>query len=219
VAGANGTEEAAHQAVGRSPIGPEFLVREIHRAIPPEAIVVADASYSSIWMANGLPARASGQRFLSPRGLAGLGWGLPMALGAKVARPEAPVVAIVGDGGFGHCWSELETAVRSRIAVTLIVLNNGILGYQKHSELHQFGKHTDAIEFGNVDHAGIAIAVGATGWRVSAPEEVRPRFTEALQSDTVCVLDVLVEPDAWPPITAWDADPALAAVTAGKLVR
>ncbi len=97
------------------PIRPERVAAELDAALAGrDAIVVADASYSTIWMGNYLRARRVGQRFLSPRGLAGLGWGVPLALGAKVARPDAAVVALVGDGGFGHVWSELETAVPRR---------------------------------------------------------------------------------------------------------
>ncbi len=110
-----------------SPIRPERLMREIDRLLTPETLVVADASYSSIWVANCLRARGVGSRFITPRGLAGLGWGLPMALGARVARPEAPVICLVGDGGFAHAWAELETAVRMKLPVVLVVLNNGIL--------------------------------------------------------------------------------------------
>jgi acetolactate synthase-1/2/3 large subunit len=164
---------------------------------------VADASYSTIWMTAHLRARTAGQRFLSPRGLAGLGWGLPMALGAKAARPQAPVVCIVGDGGFGHVWAELETAVRERLPLTLIVLNNSILGFQKHAELIGFSEYTSAIGFGPVDHAAIARAVGAIGVRVERADQLGEQLKQALAADTVTVLDVVTDPDAYPPITAW----------------
>ena len=70
----------------KRPIRPERLMADIDRLMTPETIVVADASYSSIWIANYLTCRAAGQRFLTPRGLAGLGWGLPLAIGAQFAR-------------------------------------------------------------------------------------------------------------------------------------
>ena len=110
---------------------------DLETVLTPDAIVVADASYATIWMSCYLTARAPGMRFLSPRGMAGLGWGLPLAMGAKVADPSRPVFAIVGDGGFAHVWSELETAVRNQTAVVLTVLNNGVLGFQKDAEDHQ----------------------------------------------------------------------------------
>ena len=74
----------------RKPIRPEHVMRELDALIDADAIVVADASYASIWMANGLTSRRAGQRFLSPRGLAGLGWGLPFAIGAKLAARIDP---------------------------------------------------------------------------------------------------------------------------------
>ena len=83
-----------------------------------------------------------------------------MALGAKLARPQAQVVCIVGDGGFGHVWAELETAVREDLPVTVILLNNSILGFQKHAELFSFDEYTSAIAFHPVDHAAIARAKG-----------------------------------------------------------
>ena len=60
---------------------------------------------------------------------------MPLALGARAADPDAAVVARVGDGGFGHVWSELETAVREQLPVVVVLLDNGILGFQKHVEL------------------------------------------------------------------------------------
>ena len=187
----------------QSPVRPERVMAELDGLLGDDAIVVADASYATIWMASHLRARRAGQRFISPRGLAGLGWGLPLALGARAARPDAPVVCIAGDGGLAHVWAELETAVRERLAVTVIVLNNSILGFQKHAELFSFGAHTSAIDFAPVDHAAIARAVGATGLRVEAASDIRPALEKALASGGVTVLDVVTDPDARPPITAW----------------
>jgi acetolactate synthase I/II/III large subunit len=116
------------------PIRSERVMRELSARMVREMIFVADASYSSMWIVGQLRGCRAGQRFLTPRGLAGLGWGLPMAIGAKVARPSSPVVALVGDGGFAHSWAELETMVRSDVAVVTIMLNNGILGFQKDAE-------------------------------------------------------------------------------------
>ena len=187
-----------------TPIRPERIMAELDALLTPDTVVVADASYSTIWMAAHLRARAAGQRFLSPRGLAGLGWGLPMALGAKLARPQAQVVCIVGDGGFGHVWAELETAVREDLPVTVILLNNSILGFQKHAELFSFDEYTSAIAFHPVDHAAIARAVGAGGVRVESASDLRAALDDALHADRLTLVEVLTDPDAFPPITAWD---------------
>jgi acetolactate synthase I/II/III large subunit len=186
------------------PIRPERVMAELNALLTEDAIVVADASYATIWSGNYLQARRAGQRFLSPRGLAGLGWGLPLALGAKAANPASPVVCISGDGGFAHVWAELETAVREDLPVTLIVLNNSILGFQKHSELHQFGEHTSAIDFMPVDHAAIARACGADAIRVEDPGELRAALKKAFSSPRITLVECLIDPDAYPPITLWD---------------
>lgn len=75
---------------------------ELQKVLAEDTIVVADASYSSKWVAGHLRSLKEGMRFITPRGLAGLGWGLPLAMGAKVARPNSRVIALVGDGGFAH---------------------------------------------------------------------------------------------------------------------
>ncbi|MBH0116775.1 hypothetical protein I6E52_07930 [Salinibacterium sp. NG253] len=188
-----------------TPIRPERVMREIDDLIDKDTIVVADASYSTIWLANYITARRPGQQFVYPRGMAGLGWGVPMALGAKVASPESDVVCITGDGGFGHVWQELETAVRMNVPLTIVLLNNSILGFQKHSELVQFSEYTTAVKFTDVDHAAIARAAGARGVRVSSLEELQPALAEAIGSDAVTLIEVIVDEDAFPPITGWEA--------------
>lgn len=186
------------------PIRPERVMRELDSLLTPDTIVVADASYSTIWMSNYLTATAPGQQFLSPRGMAGLGWGVPMALGAKLAAPERPVVCVTGDGGFGHVWQEIETAVREELPITIVLLNNSILGFQKHAELVQFSTTTTAITFAEVDHAAIARSCGADGVRVSDPAELAQVLSAALGSDRVTLIEVLTDPDAFPPVTQWE---------------
>ncbi|WP_432195539.1 acetolactate synthase catalytic subunit [Streptomyces sp. bgisy027] len=188
------------------PIAPERLMRELDAVLSPDDVVVADASYSSFWVASYLTAKRAGQRFILPRGLAGLGWGLPLGLGVKLANPDARVVAIVGDGGFAHVWSELETAIREDLPLTVIVLNNQVLGAQRHVELLLFGQTTSGVDFQPVDHAAIARAVGAAGNRIASPDELEPALKDALASSTVTVLDVVVDPDSYPPVRAWDGN-------------
>ncbi|MBK1660240.1 acetolactate synthase catalytic subunit [Paracraurococcus ruber] len=186
---------------------PERLMAELDALLRPEDIVVADASYSSIWVANYLTAKRAGQRFLTPRGIAGLGWGLPMAIGAKIAAEEAGsgarVVCLCGDGGFAHSWAELETLRRLELPVTTIVLNNGILGYQKHAEEVKFGEHTKAVNFTAVDHAAIARACGVEGVRVERSAGIRGALESALAARQPVLIDMVTDPDAKPPISVF----------------
>jgi len=188
----------------QSPIRPERLMADIQSVLTKDTIVVADASYSTLWVACYLRSLTAGMRFITPRGLAGLGWGLPLALGAKAARPKDAVLTVVGDGGFAHVWSELETSRRMNLPVVVIVLNNGVLGYQKDAEDVKFGRHTSACRFAPVDHALIASACGCRGIRVEAPGDFLPALREALAADVTTVIDVMTDPEAYPPITFFE---------------
>jgi acetolactate synthase-1/2/3 large subunit len=197
-------EIAPLAASNASPIRPERVMADMQRVLTPETIVVADASYSSVWMACYLKCLEPGMRFVSPRGLAGLGWGLPLALGAKAARPRSPVLCVTGDGAFGHVWSELETARRTASAVVVTVLNNGVLAYQKDAEDVKFERHTSAVQFTPVDHAAIARACGCRGVAVKRADEYLPALRDALASGEPALIDVDTDPDAYPPITLFD---------------
>ncbi len=194
----------AEEGSAASPIRPERLMRDLDSILTPETIVLSDASYSAIWIGNFLTSRKPGMRFITPRGLAGLGWGLPFALGAKCARPDAPVFVLAGDGGFAHVWSELETARRTGLNVVLAVLNNQILGYQKHAEKVMFGNYNSEIcDFSSVDHAAIARATGCAGERIERAEDFLPALEKAFAADTTTVLDVVTDERAYPPITSF----------------
>ena len=193
----------------RKPLRPERVMYELNRRLTPETVVVADASYSSIWVANYLTSRRAGMRFLTPRGLAGLGWGLPLAMGAKLARPGAPVVCLAGDGGFGHSWSELEAASRMGLDLAVLVLNNRILGYQKHAENVKFGDHTDAVYMSDVDHAAVAEACGCRGIRVREPGQLAEALERALGEPGPVLVDIITDPTAYPPITSFEGKLAM----------
>ncbi len=188
----------------RDPVRPERIMGVLDDMIDSDTIMVADASYSSIWITNYLTARKAGQRFLTPRGMAGLGWGLPMAIGAQMAHPGRRVVCVGGDGGFAHCWAELETLRRLKLPITMIVLNNQILGYQKDAEDVRNKAHTDAVFFEAVDHAAIARACGIEGVRVARAEEIEPVLRKAFAANAPVLIDVVTDAEARPPITAFE---------------
>lgn len=197
-------DAALKQAQETGVLRPEQLMHELQRFLTPDSIVTADASYSSLWTTCYLRTEKPGTRILTPRGLAGLGWGYPFALGARLARPGAPVFSVVGDGGFAHVWSELETSVRTRTPVILTVLNNGILGYQKHAENTKFGRHTTACYFEPVDHAAVAWACGVKGVRVETADQYRAAVEDAVRNGHSVLIDAMVDPAAFPPVTVFD---------------
>jgi acetolactate synthase I/II/III large subunit len=184
-----------------SPIRPERLMTELDAILKPDDIVVADASYSSFWTINYLTAQRPGQRFLAPRGMAGLGWGLPMALGARVANQEASIYCLSGDGGFGHVWSELETARRMNLKVILIVLNNSILGFSKHADNVRFGIHSTAVNFTKVDHCAVARGAGCNAIYVTQPEDIQGALKSAHEHDGTTLIEIYCDENAFPPFT------------------
>lgn len=197
-------DAAAVMRSNASPIRPERLIADIQQVLTPDTLVVGDASYSTVWVASYLKCLRVGQRFITPRGLAGLGWGLPLALGVKVAEPTRSVICVVGDGAFGHVWSELETARRTNTPIVITVLNNGVLAYQKHAEDVKYGRHTRAVDFTPVDHAAIARACGCRGVAIKRAQDYLPALREALAGNETTVLDVDTDPNAFPPITVFD---------------
>jgi acetolactate synthase-1/2/3 large subunit len=194
-------EEASDMVNARThhPIAMEYFMAELEKQLADDHIIVADASNSSVFIANYIKARGE-RRFIYPRGLAGLGWGLPLSLGAKVACPTRPVFSLSGDGGFAHVWSELETAKREKINVVAAVINNGILSYQKLAENARWGRNTNACDLTAVDHAAIAEACGIRGIRITRPEEIAPALAEAFSTDGPVVLDIIADPATVPPI-------------------
>ncbi len=197
-------EYAEEAESAQSPMRPERIVAEIARQVDEDTIVVTDASYSSVWVANQIEALCPGQRFITPRGLAGLGWGLPLAIGAKVARPDAKVICMVGDGGFAHSWSELETLVRSDLSFPIIVLNNGILGFQKHAESVRYGAYSDACDLAPVDHAALARSCGCNGVSVAEPAALASALQEALSAERATVIDAATDQNAYPPLSIYE---------------
>jgi acetolactate synthase I/II/III large subunit len=189
-----------------SPIRPERFMAELEKQLSKDHIIVADASFSSIWVANYLSAKFN-RRFITPRGQAGLGWGFPLAMGARLGSPDRPVVCVVGDGGFGHVWSELETTQRHGIKVVVVVMNNSVLGYQKHAEDAGLGRHTNVCDFVSVDHAAIAEACGVKGVRVERAQDIAGAIREALAAEGSVLLDIIADPNAMPPVTAFTGLP------------
>ena len=115
--------------------------------------------------------KKAGRSYVPDRGLASIGYGLPGAIGAQLGRPDLPVVALTGDGGFNMVIGELESAIRMKAPVTIIVVNNAASGYVKALQHAMYGAYqsSDLVE---MDYAKIADAFGCRGIRVEDPEDL-----------------------------------------------
>ncbi|HUA25357.1 MAG TPA: thiamine pyrophosphate-dependent enzyme [Steroidobacteraceae bacterium] len=121
-----------------------------------------------------------------------LGWGFPTALGAKVAKPDHPVVSISGDGGFMFAASELATAVQHRIPLVTVLFNNNQYGNVQQMQRSLYGGRVIASDLVNPDFVRFADSFGARGVRVSTPQELTPALDTALAADGPTVIEVPV---------------------------
>tara|TARA_B100000029_G_scaffold431953_1_gene443806 strand:- start:247 stop:723 length:477 start_codon:yes stop_codon:yes gene_type:complete len=135
-----------------------------------------------------------------------MGYGFPAAIGAQFARPEALVVAIVGDGGFQMTLAELSTAVIHKLPLKILIIDNKYLGMVRQwQELFYENRLSGVDLVGNPDFVSVAEAYGAKGIRISTPEEVTSGLEEALAyNEGPCVIhaEVIKEDNVYPMIPA-----------------
>ena len=186
------------------PIQPERLLREISDIVDARTLVAADASYITGWALSHVKNAAQGTTFMSPRGTGGLGWGLPAAIGAKLADPSRTVICLTGDGGFGYVMNELETAARYRVKVLTVVFNNGTLAFQKHYEEKLFGSAIEC-DLLDVDYSEVARALKCGGERVTEPGAIGAALRRGLAAPGPYVIDVVIDPRAKAPIVGLEA--------------
>jgi len=179
------------------PIRVERLCREVAKALPADAILVADTGFSGVWTANYVPILRAGQKYMGAAG--SLGWSFPASLGAKCAAPTRPVVCFTGDGGFYYHLPELETAARRGINTVTVVNSNSVLQQSK-TEIDVFyenrlGNKEELMAFRPVNFARIAEEFGCRGIHVERPQDIAPALKEALAEKRPVVVDVVTDPD------------------------
>ncbi|WP_433377751.1 thiamine pyrophosphate-binding protein [Streptosporangium sp. CA-115845] len=193
--------QASAAAAPGPAIAPAHLYADLRGTLPEGALVVCDAGYSSIWALSALAVGRDVSAITYGRAAGTLGFGLPGAIGAQVAHPGRRVVAIVGDGGFGFGWGELETLARERLPVVVVVLNNGCFAYQR--LWHDLNDRRPRwLDFADVRHDRLASAVGIPGWRVTDPGRLTDVLRAAFAQDGPALVDVVIDPEAMPPFNA-----------------
>lgn len=179
------------------PLKPQRVYRELRAVLPRNAIVTIDAGAAASHAYNQLDFYEP-QTFITPGDLGSVGAGFPSALGAKLARPDRPVVCLCGDGGFLMTSQDLETAVREGIVVVTVVMTNNCWGSEKAYQKYFFNERYVGSDFGNPRFDEYARLFGAQGLRVEKPEELRPALEKALAAAVPTVLEIPVDPDELP---------------------
>jgi acetolactate synthase-1/2/3 large subunit len=122
-----------------------------------------------------------------------MGFGVPAALGAKLARPDADVWAIVGDGGFQMTQAELATAAQEHVKINIAIINNGYLGMVRQWQQFFYGRRYSATPIGSPDFAALAAAHGLRGLRVDTRADVERAVHAAREDPGTVVIDFRVE--------------------------
>jgi len=179
------------------PIHMHRLLDELRRVLPPEAIIVADGGFAAHWSALLYDATGTGRTYIANRGHAAIGYGMPGALGAKLAAGRTPVVALCGDNGFGMTALEMETARRAGAPVMVVVVNNQALGYIKALQHALYDGRYLSSDFYDVDYVGISKSCGCEGLMVDDPDKLGRAFKTALemQESTPVLVDVRTTTD------------------------
>ena len=154
---------------GAVPVDPQRVMGELNKVITPDDVVIADASLSSGWVGAFVESGDQGPRTLLPRGLAGLGWAIPAAIGAIEAGAPR-VVAVMGDGAAPYAIGELATLARYGVPLLLVVLNNSSYGWIRWYRRVAFGRGWEEPDLPATRFADVAAAYGFRAVRVEDPE-------------------------------------------------
>jgi tartronate-semialdehyde synthase len=180
------------------PLKPQRVYEEINAYFGPNTVFTTGCGLTQIW---------SGQfqhisrplTYLASGGAGTLGYDLPAAIGAKVARPDATVVAVVGDGGFGFTMEELAMACHHNVCVIVLIVNNGYLSLIRQNQryAYEYEYAVDlAYEGKGINFVALSQAFGAHAERVHTPEELAPAFARAEACGKPALIDIVVERQA-----------------------
>ncbi len=186
-----------------STIKPQYVVEELCRQTKNEAIITTGVGQNQMWA-------AQFYKFVKPRqlissgGLGTMGFGLPAAIGAQVAKPNATVIDIDGDHSFNMTMTELATAVENELPIKVCILNNGYMGMVRQWQELFYGRRYSKSYLKNPEYEALAKALGAVGITVEKKADVPKAIKKMLKEKQPCVVDFRIEPEenVWPMVPA-----------------
>lgn len=177
------------------PIKPQRVFKEINEFFDEDTIFVTCIGLNQIWSSQ-FQRIFKPRHYIIPGGAGPLGWDLPAAIGAKVAKPDHLVVNVVGDYGFGFCGEELAMAVMYDVPVVIVVINNGYLSLIRQAEKYSYDMNFEVktwYQYQLMDFVKFAEAYGAYGERVEKPQDIKPALQRAVDSHRPAVIEIIVE--------------------------
>ncbi len=179
----------------RGGLTPERILSAIDEASGGICTVVSDVGQHQMWVAKLFPYQRPNSHITSG-GLGTMGFAVPAAMGVALARPEEPVWAISGDGGFQMNMQEIATMVQEGIAVKMAVFNNGYLGMVRQWQQFFHGRRYSATPIWSPDYVRLAQAYGIPGRRIEGGDEAEPAIREAMMQSGPVLLEFVIEQEA-----------------------
>jgi acetolactate synthase I/II/III large subunit len=179
------------------PLRPERILAEVRAALPEDGFIVTDVGWNKNGVGQQFPITVPGT-FITPSGLATMGFGPAAVLGVKMAQPNRAAIALIGDGAFGSNMSVVATAMEANLPVVWVVMDNSAFGTIAGLENMHYNTTFGCVFERNgkpysIDFAAVARACGARGVRIQAAAELGPALREALASDLPTVIQVSME--------------------------
>ena len=175
-------------------IKPQFVVEKLYELTKGEAYITTEVGQNQMWAAQFYKFKHP-RRLMTSGGLGVMGYGLPAAMGVQMAKPDAIVIDIAGDGSIQMNIQEMITVVDNDLPVKIAILNNSFLGMVRQWQQLFYGKRYSATPMTAPDFVKLAEAYGAVGLRATKPEEVEPVIREALNTRRPVIMDFKVEPE------------------------
>jgi acetolactate synthase-1/2/3 large subunit len=175
-------------------IKPQFVVEKLYELTQGEAYITTEVGQNQMWAAQFYKFRHP-RRLMTSGGLGVMGYGFPAAMGVQMAKPDAIVIDIAGDGSIQMNIQELITVVDNKLPVKIAILNNTYLGMVRQWQQLFYERRYSATPMTAPDFVKLAEAYGAVGLRATKPEEVEPVIKEALNTNRPVIMDFKVEPE------------------------
>ncbi len=177
------------------PIAPQKVMCEINGILDDDTVITTDVGQNQMWAMHCLDI-ARPRQFITSGSFGTMGFGLPAAMGAKVAKPESRAISIVGDGGLLMVIQELATSVAEDIPVTIVLLNNGWLGMVRQWQKLYWDKRYSGTKLdADPDFAKLAESFGAEGITVTKTSEVAEALRAGIENDVTTLIDIHVNPE------------------------